>query len=79
MFFPSLSKEGKSEAPSERWISLHNGFPLLIEVGACKAGGVVERRDQTTPALRAAPPYPRRGNPTLELRRPERIKVEEIK
>ena len=38
-------------------------FPSSMRRGACEAGGVVGRCDQTTPALRATPPYPRRGNP----------------
>ena len=37
-------------------------FPSSLRRGAAAGGGVVGS-GQTTPALRATPPYPRRGNP----------------
>src|SRR5438445_7619879 len=37
-------------------------FPSSSRRGAAAGGGVVGCTDQTTPALRATPPYPRRGN-----------------
>src|SRR5713101_6218271 len=36
-------------------------FPSSLRRGAAAGGGVVECSGQTTPALRATPPYPRRG------------------
>src|SRR2546430_1021103 len=38
-------------------------FPSSSRRGAAAGGGVVGCTAQTTPALRATPPYPRRGNP----------------
>src|SRR5712692_584790 len=43
-------------------------FPSSSRRGAAAGGGVVGCTGQTTPALRATPPYPRRGNPA-SLRR----------
>src|SRR5256885_2171356 len=45
---------------------LHHGpiiFPSSSRRGAAGGGGVVTRKHRTTPALRATPPCPRRGNP----------------
>src|SRR5882672_8300061 len=39
-------------------------FPSSLRRGAAAGGGVVGCTAQTTPALRATPPYPRRGNPS---------------
>jgi len=36
--------------------------PLLTEEGAAEGGGVVCGQQSNHPALRATPPYPRRGN-----------------
>src|SRR5882762_8782360 len=37
-------------------------FPSSTRRGAAEGGGVVRGKHQTTPALRATPPCPRRGN-----------------
>ncbi len=43
-------------------------FPSSSRRGAAAGGGVVGYTGQTTPALRATPPYPRRGD-LADLRR----------